>query len=61
MTPERVFKIVFIGDSGVGKSSFIHRFCNDSFKEAFSATIGMDKFMKKVCLQLNLPLSITKF
>ena len=40
LTPERVFKVVFVGDSGVGKSSFIHRFCNDAFKEAFSATIG---------------------
>ena len=43
MTPERVFKVVFVGDSGVGKSSFIHRFCSDSFKEAFSATIGASK------------------
>ncbi|XP_064600341.1 EF-hand calcium-binding domain-containing protein 4B-like isoform X2 [Liolophura sinensis] len=41
-TPERVFKVVFVGDSGVGKSSFIHRFCNNNFKATFSATIGVD-------------------
>ena len=39
-TPERVFKVVFVGDSGVGKSSFIHRFCHDTWKPSFTATIG---------------------
>ena len=39
-TPERVFKVVFVGDSSVGKSTFIHRFCNNEFKVAFQATIG---------------------
>lgn len=47
-TPERVFKIVFVGDSGVGKSSFIHRFCNDNFQPAFSATIGVDFQVKSI-------------
>ncbi|XP_077978364.1 EF-hand calcium-binding domain-containing protein 4B-like isoform X2 [Glandiceps talaboti] len=46
--PERVYKVVFVGDSGVGKSSFIHRFCNDSFKSNFSATIGVDFQVKNV-------------
>ncbi|ESO95299.1 hypothetical protein LOTGIDRAFT_117008, partial [Lottia gigantea] len=46
--PERIFKVVFIGDSGVGKSSFIHRFCNDSFKDKFAATIGVDFQIKTV-------------
>ncbi|XP_025081207.1 ras and EF-hand domain-containing protein homolog isoform X4 [Pomacea canaliculata] len=40
--PHRIFKIVFVGDSGVGKTSFIHRFCNDQFRPNFSATIGID-------------------
>ena len=39
--PNRVYKIVFVGDSGVGKSSLIHRFCFDQFRTNFSATIGM--------------------
>ena len=38
---QRIFKVVFVGDSGVGKSSFIHRFCNDHFNPTFSATIGI--------------------
>ncbi|XP_014771100.1 EF-hand calcium-binding domain-containing protein 4B isoform X2 [Octopus bimaculoides] len=47
-TPERVFKIVFVGDSGVGKSSFIHRFCNDDFQPTFAATIGVDFRIKSI-------------
>lgn len=40
MTPDRIFKVVFVGDSGVGKTCFLHRFCHDRFKPTFSATIG---------------------
>uniref|UniRef100_A0A0B7BKP7 EF-hand domain-containing protein n=1 Tax=Arion vulgaris TaxID=1028688 RepID=A0A0B7BKP7_9EUPU len=40
--PQRIFKVVFVGDSGVGKSSFIHRFCHQEFKPNFSTTIGVD-------------------
>lgn len=40
--PQRIFKVVFVGDSGVGKSSFIHRFCNNQFRASFAATIGVD-------------------
>lgn len=43
-----MFKVVFVGDSGVGKSSFIHRFCNDQFNPSFSATIGVDFQVKSV-------------
>ncbi|XP_059170674.1 EF-hand calcium-binding domain-containing protein 4B-like [Physella acuta] len=40
--PQRLFKVVFIGDSGVGKSTFIHRFCHQEFRSNFQATIGVD-------------------
>nr|KAG5706468.1 hypothetical protein BaRGS_032861 [Batillaria attramentaria] len=40
--PQRIFKVVFVGDSGVGKSSFIHRFCNNQFRASYAATIGVD-------------------
>ncbi|KAK7480081.1 hypothetical protein BaRGS_00028718 [Batillaria attramentaria] len=35
-------RVVFVGDSGVGKSSFIHRFCNNQFRASYAATIGVD-------------------
>ncbi|XP_066922088.1 EF-hand calcium-binding domain-containing protein 4B-like isoform X2 [Clytia hemisphaerica] len=47
-TPSRVYKCVFVGDSGVGKSSFIHRFCFDEFQKNFSATIGVDMHVKTI-------------
>ncbi|CAG5132489.1 unnamed protein product, partial [Candidula unifasciata] len=40
--PQRIFKVVFVGDSGVGKSTFIHYFCHQEFKPNFSTTIGVD-------------------
>jgi len=36
------FNLVLIGDSGVGKSSVLLRFAEDSFRQDFSATIGVD-------------------
>ncbi|PAA88806.1 hypothetical protein BOX15_Mlig000059g2 [Macrostomum lignano] len=50
-SPERIFKVVFVGDSGVGKSSIIHRFCQNSFKSTFSATIGIDFQIKTMCVE----------
>ena len=40
--PERVFKVVLLGDSAVGKSSFIMRLCHNRFQAAFQPTIGVD-------------------
>uniref|UniRef100_A0A3B1K9X3 Uncharacterized protein n=1 Tax=Astyanax mexicanus TaxID=7994 RepID=A0A3B1K9X3_ASTMX len=38
--PQRVFKVVFLGSSGVGKSSFIHHYCTGHFPNKMSATVG---------------------
>ena len=43
------FKILLLGDTSVGKSSFILRFCDDKFEEDSLTTIGLDqknKFVK---------------
>ena len=37
-----VFKILLIGDSGVGKSSLLMRFADDIFTDNFLPTIGVD-------------------
>ncbi len=43
ITPERVFKVIFIGDTCVGKSSLISRFCRNKFNISGSkSTIGVD-------------------
>ena len=36
------FKIIIIGDSGVGKSSLIQRASKDNFSENYQATIGFE-------------------
>ena len=44
------FKLLLLGDSSVGKTAFILRFCEDRFDEDCLATIGIDhknKFVKK--------------
>ncbi|BHF65846.1 hypothetical protein SprV_0200885900 [Sparganum proliferum] len=38
----RIFRIMFAGDSDVGKSSFILRLCGESFNGTTSATVGLD-------------------
>ena len=35
-------KVKFIGDSNVGKSSIVLRFCDDSFSQDMMPTIGVD-------------------
>lgn len=50
-TPEQVFKIIIIGDSGVGKTCLAHRFATGKFPERTEATIGVDFWERK--LQLN--------
>lgn len=43
--PERLFKIIFVGNSSVGKTSFLRRFCEDRFFPGTAATVG--KFVKQ--------------
>ncbi|KAM8972964.1 EF-hand calcium-binding domain-containing protein 4B [Pelodytes ibericus] len=46
--PDRVFKIVMVGNSSVGKTSFLRRFCEDSFYLGTAATVGIDYRVKTV-------------
>ncbi len=35
-------KVVIVGDSGVGKSNIINRYCNDHFTQDGKATVGVE-------------------
>lgn len=43
-----VAKVVIVGDSKVGKSCLLNRFCGDTFTSSYIATIGADIRMKIV-------------
>ncbi|KAI9523515.1 hypothetical protein NQZ68_027374 [Dissostichus eleginoides] len=46
--PDRLFKIILVGNSSVGKTSLLRRFCDDSFHPGTSATVGIDYSVKTI-------------
>ncbi|KAI0981182.1 hypothetical protein GJ496_002269 [Pomphorhynchus laevis] len=48
-----IFKILLIGDSGVGKTCLMFRFTDDTFSESFVATIGIDFKIKNITARDN--------
>lgn len=48
-TVEQVcFKIISVGNSEVGKSCLIKRYCEEKFVERYISTIGIDYGVKKL-------------
>ncbi|XP_046460616.1 ras-related protein Rab-7L1-like isoform X2 [Daphnia pulex] len=45
---EKLFKVIIIGDPGVGKTSFIRRYVQNAFRGDYKATIGVDFALKIV-------------
>lgn len=54
-TYDYLFKLLLIGDSGVGKTCVLFRFSEDAFNTTFISTIGKALFLSEVRL-----VSITK-
>ncbi|XP_054835270.1 ras-related protein Rab-44 [Eublepharis macularius] len=57
--PEHLYNVLFVGDSNVGKTSFLCRLHDDSFTANLTATIGMDYritnlFVDNKCFALRL-------
>ena len=46
-----LFKILLIGDSGVGKTSVLFRFSDDAFNTTFISTIGIYLFVFCLLIQ----------
>lgn len=44
-----MFKLLIIGNSSVGKTSFLFRYADDTFTSAFVSTVGIDFKVKTVC------------
>ena len=45
-----IFKIIFLGDVGVGKTSILKRYFDNSFDENITTTIGVGFFDKKIVI-----------
>ncbi|CAO3681370.1 unnamed protein product [Umbelopsis vinacea] len=50
-SPLRKFKLVFLGEQSVGKTSLITRFMYDTFDNTYQATIGIDFLSKTMYLE----------
>jgi len=46
-----VVKLIIIGDCGVGKTNILIRFCDDTFKPSYIATIGVDFKIKTITVK----------
>lgn len=46
--PDRLFKIILVGNSSVGKTSLLRRFCDDCFHPGTSATVGIDYSVRTI-------------
>ena len=52
MNPEiPKYKLIFLGDQGVGKSCILNRFLKDTFIEDYQATIGLDFQSKNIQIE----------
>ena len=43
---EKHFKVLLIGDPNVGKTSFVQRYANDTYRADYKGTVGVDFALK---------------
>ncbi|XP_069696085.1 ras-related protein Rab-7L1-like [Periplaneta americana] len=46
--PERLFKVIIIGDPTVGKTSFVQKYTQNAFRKDYKGTVGVDFALKVV-------------
>ncbi|XP_051495138.1 ras-related protein Rab-44 [Apus apus] len=48
LDPDHLYNVLFVGDSDVGKTSFLHRLRADTFNPHLAATVGLDYQVKNL-------------
>lgn len=48
MKNQYLVKLIIIGDCAVGKTNILMRFCENTFKNNYTATIGVDFKVKSI-------------
>ena len=51
MSDDCVYKVLLLGDSTVGKTCFLLRYCDKTFQDAHLSTIGLDYRLKSMTLK----------
>ena len=51
--PPPMYKLVLVGDARVGKSSLLLRFADDTYREGYRATIGVDHVVTLISMQFS--------
>ncbi|EEB14589.1 GTP-binding nuclear protein RAN1, putative [Pediculus humanus corporis] len=46
VVPEKLFKVIIIGDPTVGKTSFVQRYVENTYKRDYKGTVGVDFALK---------------
>jgi len=46
--PEKLFKVIIIGDPTVGKTAFVKRYVQNAFTRQYKGTVGVDFALKIV-------------
>lgn len=44
--PEKLFKVIIIGDPTVGKTSYVQRYVQNSYRKDYKGTVGVDFALK---------------
>jgi Ras-related protein Rab-7L1 len=44
--PEKLFKVIIIGDPTVGKTAFVKRYVQKSYSREYKGTVGVDFALK---------------
>ena len=61
LPPQYTFKVIVVGDLGVGKTALIKRYVKDQFSAFYKGTIGVDCASRVVNYQKNVRIKVQMY